>query len=288
MTFAPHEPKEFYSFLDKFKILDEIPWDEELIDLSIQAVCEQLVVEEIDYCWMDFSINKYVNCLHISKHDIIQYVYELFQRYRPNQVGLVLSLKYESPREQQIEYAKLIEDKNVSQCLIGIDLVGDETKFDTEFYASLLPRWRDHGKMVRTHVAESQHAQNALDSIDRLCATNIAHGLKLVDHPHMIDRALAKGITFDMGITSNYLTGVWTDEDKHPIINMLNAGLKVTYGTDDPIQCSTNMRTEYSILRYWFGISQELINKMVSVAIENSCLYDRRLAHFVFEKLQLE
>jgi len=289
MTFAPHEPKGFYQFLDKFRILDQIPWDLELIEQSIKSVCEQLELEKIDYCWMDFSINKYMQRLNMSKHDVIQYIYGLFQKYRKNQVGLVLSIKYESPREQQIEYANLIEDRDVSRCLIGIDLVGDEEKFDAQFYAGLLPRWRDHGKMVRTHVAESQHAQNALDSINKLHVTNIAHGLKLVDHPKMIDRALTKNITFDMGVTSNYLTGVWEDEDKHPIMDMLNAGLNVTYGTDDPVQCSTDMRTEHSILRYWFGVTQEHVDKMSAVAIGNSRLYDQRLlTHFVFEELQLD
>ena len=289
MTFATHEPKGFYQFLDKFRILDRIPWDKELIDLSIRAVCEQLALEKIDYCWMDFSINKYMQFLDMSKHDVIQYIHSLFQQYRPNQVGLVLSIKYESPREQQIEYADLISDKDVARCLIGVDLVGDEEKFDAKFYAGLLPKWREKGKMVRTHVAESQPAHNALESINKLRVTNIAHGLKLVDHPKMIDRALAMGVTFDMGITSNYLTGVWEDEDTHPIMDMLKAGLDVTYGTDDPIQCSTDMRTEYTILRYWFGATHEQVNEIARIAFQNSRYYDPRvLSHFVFEELQLE
>jgi adenosine deaminase len=289
MTFAPGEPKGFYRFLDKFRILDEIPWDKELIDLSIKAVCEQLALENIDYCWMDFSINKYMSRLHMSRHDVVQFIYELFQKYRHNQVGLILSLKYESHRADQIEYAKLIEDKDVARCLIGIDLVGDEEYFDADFYATLLPQWRERGKMVRTHVAESQHAQNALDSINKLHVTNIAHGLKLMDHPKMIDRARQKDITFDMGVSSNYLTGVWEDENRHPIMDMLKAGLKVTFGTDDPVQCSTDMRMEHTILRYWFGVSPEDLNKMTAVAVDNSRYYDPRLlTHFVFEELQLD
>lgn len=288
MTFVNGEPRGFYRFLDKFKVLDYIPWDKELVHQSIKAVCEQLTTEGVEYCWMDFSVNKYLQYIKMDKREIIQYIHELFQIYRPNKVGLILSLKYESPREQQEEYAKLIIDEDISKCLIGIDLVGDEAKFNAEFYREILRYWHDRGKMVRAHVAESQHAKNALDAITKLQVTNIAHGLKLLDHPEMIDLALKREITFDLGISSNYLTEVCNDEDYHPVIDMLKHGLKVTYGTDDPVQCSTTMQTEYAILRYWFGIEQSEIDKMHRVAAENSMKFDPRLTgHPVFQELQL-
>jgi len=282
MTFQIGEPYGFHRFLDKFKILNNIPWTPELIDLSIQAVCNELQHEQIDYCWMDFSVNKYTQYLNIPKQEIVIYIYELFHKYRPGQVGLVLSLKYESPWVQQIEYANLITDKDVAKCLIGIDLVGDEAEFDTEFYATLLPQWREHGKMVRAHVAESQRAENARDAIEYLQVTNIAHGLKLLEHPDMIDLVLNRRITFDLGITSNYLSGVCVDEDTHPISKMLELGFDVTYGTDDPVQCSTNIQTEYALLKYWFGITDSQLDKMTKIAARNSQQYDPRLTHLIF------
>lgn len=274
MTFLPHEPRGFYRFLDKFKILDKIPWDKELIDSSIKSICGQLEYERVDYCWMDFSINKYMHYLDMSMHDIILHIHEMFKQYRPNKVGLVISLKYESPAAHQKKYADLIQDPDVANCLVGIDLVGDEEYFNAEFYAHILRQWREAGKMVRAHVAESQKAENALDSITKLQVTNIAHGLKLIDHQYMIDEALLHGICFDLGISSNYLTGVWTDEHNHPIQKMLEAGLDITIGTDDPIQCDTDLFTEFALVKHWFGVSQQQCDQMVNTAIRNAKLYD--------------
>lgn len=274
MTFQHGEPKGFHRFLDKFKILDKIPWTEELIDLSIKAICDQLRQEGVDYCWMDFSINKYMHYLDMSMHDIILHIHEVFQRHRPGQVGLVISLKYESPVAHQKKYADLVQVPDIANCLVGIDLVGDEQYFNADFYTSILRQWHEAGKMVRAHVAESQKAENALDAITKLRVTNIAHGLKLVDYRYMIDEALYHRVCFDMGITSNYLTGVWSDEHEHPIQQMLEAGLAVTIGTDDPIQCSTDLFTEFTMVRHWFGVSEDHIVQMKNTALENIRKYD--------------
>lgn len=274
MSFMPGEPKGFHRFLNKFTILDKIPWDQELIDLSIQAVCNELRREKIDYCWMDFSINKYMDYLNLSKHDVILHIYDVFETWLPGRVGLVLSLKYESSRVSQKKYAELIYDQDVKRCLVGIDLVGDEEYFDAEFYAPLLRPWRNAGKMVRAHVAESQKAENALDAITKLRVTNIAHGLKLIDHQYMIDEALFHGVCFDLGITSNYTTGVWNDQHYHPVQHMLEVGLPVTIGTDDPIQCSTTLAEEFVMVEHWFGVTSEQCEKMKATAVTNAMIYD--------------
>ena len=139
MTFKDGEPYNFYRFLDKFKILDEIHWDEELINSSIAAVCQQLEEEGLDFCWLDFSINKYMGAMNWHKKEAIKFIHDSFHRHRPNKVGLILSLKYESMRASQKQYAKLIDDPDIVDLLFGLDLVGDEAYFDYQFYRPYLP-----------------------------------------------------------------------------------------------------------------------------------------------------
>src|SRR6516165_9067165 len=137
MTFAPAEPRGFHRFLDKFRILDEVQWTEELLDDSIKQVCADLLADRIDYCWMRFSINKYLHYLKWHRHEVVRFIYESYQRHAPGRVGLVLSLKYESQRANQRQLAKLIEHPWVQDMTISIDLVGDEGYFDPDFYGPL-------------------------------------------------------------------------------------------------------------------------------------------------------
>ncbi len=253
MVFSADEKPGFNSFLNKFRILDNIKWSEELIDLSVKSVCDGLEDESIDYCWMDFSINKYMN-IGWHKREAIKFMHDRFHHHRPNGVGLILSLKYEDLKHTQREYAELIDDP-ISELLFGIDVVGDETFFDAEFYSDVLRKWVESGKMVRMHVGESQSDDNIKHAIIDIGVTNIAHGIKignqhgLIDHS-IVDMAVDKNITFDMAITSNYLTGCWTNINRHPSLSV--AILKnsyITIGSDDPVILRTTLENEFAIFK---------------------------------------
>jgi adenosine deaminase len=206
----------------------------------------QLQGEGVDYCLLDFSINKYV-LAGWDAVEIVRIIYDHFERFFPGGVGLVLSLTYESPRERQEQYAALIENPEAASRLVGIDLVGDEGLFDHQFYKPILTPWRAAGKMVRAHVGESQSADNIRHAIEDLEVTNIAHGIKLFDSPGLVSLAADRGITFDLALTSNYLTGVWRDTHHHPLLDMIEAGLSVTIGSDDPTVCDTTLASEYQL-----------------------------------------
>lgn len=268
MQFGPTEEYGFHRFLDKFRILDDIPWDEELISRSIQDVSTRLV----DYSWMRFSINKYMNRMNWHKREAVSYIYDEFKQHAPGKVGLILAIKYESERAGQRQYAKLLDE--CSDQLIGIDLVGDEGEFDANFYAGLLADWRSAGKVVCAHVGEStmenQGPINVKKAITKLKVNHVAHGIYAWPHDDILDLAKELDVTFDMALSSNYMTGVWKNKSWHPIMRFLEAGVKVTIGTDDPTQCGdTTLDREFSIMKA-LGASEAQISKLKQTANDNT------------------
>jgi len=243
MTFGVGEVNGFHRFLDKFRILDELKWTENLIDDSIASVCGELNNDGIDYALIDFSINKYMS-IGWHKHEAIKFIYDRFNTYRPGGVGLILSLKYESMRASQRQYAKLIENPIAADCLVGIDLVGDECWFDNSFHVPILHNWRAAGKLVRAHVGEYGGVENIRYVAD--VVTNIAHGLAVINDEALMLKLRDNDISFDLGITSNFLTGVCA-RNNHPLRKMLDHKLKITIGTDDPVVCNTTINNEYRI-----------------------------------------
>ena len=266
MKFSDNEPRDFHRFLDKFRILDEIHWTEALIDSSIKSICEYLEFYDVHYAWMDFSINKYMS-IGWHKYQAIKFIYDAFERHRPGGVGLILSIKYESARSSQKQYAKLIESS--ADYLLGIDLVGDEAYFDSDFYKPIFADWKNAGKITRAHVGESQTINNVFDSILNLGVTNIAHGIKIIDDPNLVKIAIENDISFDVSITSNYVTGVLTDMSLHPITAMLDSGLKLTLGSDDPIQCDTSLPNEFEVAKS-LGVTEFQCDILRQNALENT------------------
>ena len=93
MTFTAEEEPDFQRFLSKFTILDNIEWNADLIDSSIKAVCEDFEADQLDYVWLDFSINKYLSFIDWHKKDLVKFIYDSFQRHYPDKVGLILSAR---------------------------------------------------------------------------------------------------------------------------------------------------------------------------------------------------
>lgn len=261
MTFTNGEPPGFHRFLDKFAILDKIKWSEDLIDQSIKCVCEDLIDEGIDYTWLRFSINKYMTYLTWHRKDAILFLKDAFDRYAPGRVGLVLSVKYESQRANQRQICGLIEDPDIADAVDGIDLVGDEEYYDPKFYAPLFDRWQRAGKRLFAHVGESQPAQNIMTAMKDLQIRDICHGIKAVRYdegkPYVDEEiaafAIDNDVCFHLALKSNLLTGVLAGRRGHPITSMIGANIKVTIGTDDPVQCDTDLRAEYDLLRGYLG-----------------------------------
>lgn len=238
----------FDGFLNKFELFDEIIWDEKLIIESIEAVSKRIIELNLNYVWLDFSINKYLRTINMHKIDLINLFSEYFRIYAPGRIALVLSIKMESLEETRKQYLDLIQHKDVQNNIAGIDLVGDEQYFDADFYKPYLRKWSDHSKMVRVHVGEVNRVSNVKDALMKLDITNIAHGIDIIADDSLVDLALKRDIQFDLALTSNFMIRQDLNINNHPIHEMMRRGLRCTLGSDDPIVFNTNLHKEYEYI----------------------------------------
>jgi adenosine deaminase len=261
MTFADDEPKCFYNFLSKFNILDEIRWDEWALDYAITQVCWDIAREHIDYAELKFSVDRYSQSLGWPNERVVKFIHGIIERECDKwgmYIALVLSLKYSTDKERQRQIAKLIET-DAAECIIGIDLVGDEAKFDPAFYAEIFAEWKKAGKGLEAHVGESQPAENVRIAIEKLGVHRVAHGIKAADYPDILALAKERNVCFDTALTSNLFTGVVPSLQEHPVKRLLDQGVAVTIGTDDPAILLTDLDREYTLLQTTFGLSDEQV-----------------------------
>jgi len=238
----------FDGFLNKFRIFDEILWDEELLSISIKAVADEIIRQDLKFVWLDFSINKYLHTIRWHKRDLISFFHREFQKYAPGRVALVLSIKYESLEQSRHKYLELIDDPIIQECIAGIDLVGDEKFFDASFYRPYFEKWAAHKKMIRVHVGEVGRVDNVKQAIENLKITNIAHGIDIIQDEELIKRAIDLDIQFDLALTSNLKIRPSLGIEHHPIHTMINKGLKCTIGSDDPVVFATSLADEYELV----------------------------------------
>lgn len=239
----------FKAFLDKFTILDETPWPAWAIELAVEQICEDLAAEKIHYTEISLSIDKYVRMNNWDPKDALISISQAFERSSSRhavQVGLLLSLRYDSPRDRQLLYGALVKDEALRHRLCGLDLIGDEDHFDAEFYRPIFDLWRFNGKTLRAHVGEMPgKGGNVKKAIEILGVNRIAHGIQA--DKDTLKLAADRRVCFDLALHSNLVTGAWLDINTHPIRRMIDAGCVVTINTDDPVQFGCTLNDEFNL-----------------------------------------
>jgi aminodeoxyfutalosine deaminase len=251
MTFKDDTEFNFHRFLAKFRVLDNIRWTEDSIDITIEQIVRDLRDEGIHYCELRFSVNKYLSYIDWDQFEACLFFLDRLKHwsdaYKVN-IGPVLAIKYESPKQESRSMSKLINHWKIAERLVGIDTVGNESMFDHRFLGEIYRFWRMCGKGILIHAAESQGAQNARLAIEHLKPNRIMHGNRIAkEDPDLLKIANDNGVAFDVAVTSNLKTGVVKSLQEHPLPFMVKAGCAVTIGTDDPVTLNTTLKKEYDI-----------------------------------------
>jgi adenosine deaminase len=130
--------------------------------------------------------------------------------------------------------------------VIGFDLAGGELGHPPAEHAAALQLVRDAGLPMTLHAGEADAAERVLEA-GRLGAKRIGHGVRLVDALHdparhaLVDEAIALGLHLEVCPTSNVHTGAATSIATHPITALWQAGVSLSYHTDNRLMsCITH------------------------------------------------
>ncbi|NEE40421.1 adenosine deaminase, partial [Streptomyces sp. SID7982] len=76
--------------------------------------------------------------------------------------------------------------------------------------------------------------QTVWDALTALRAERIGHGTSSVQDPKLLEHLAEHRIALEVCPTSNIATRAVTDIERHPIREMVQAGVLVTVNSDDP------------------------------------------------------
>lgn len=167
-------------------------------------------------------------------------------------IGLIVCcLRHERP-EQSLAVAQLASAHRHIVC--ALDLAGDEARHsDAEPHVPAFDLAHSAGLYVTAHAGENAGAESVRQAIDRLGAERIGHGVRIVEDEALCERAIARGIAFDMCPRSNVQTRAVESLASHPIDRLLARGARVTVSTDGRTVSRTTVGEEFERLAVQFG-----------------------------------
>ena len=140
--------------------------------------------------------------------------------------------------------------------LAGIDLHGTESfplePWSTEYWAAA----RRAGKYTKAHAGELMGADFMRRVLDELEPQRIEHGVRSVENSGVIAELNRRGVALDVCPISNHKLVPGITLPNHPIRELVDAGVKVTISTDDPISFGNTLADEYTALATQRGFTR--------------------------------
>jgi len=132
--------------------------------------------------------------------------------------------------------------------LSGVDLHGLETMPTEPWAFRVWERMARAGKVLKCHAGECDGPHRVREAIQQLGVRRVQHGVRSVEDPSVVKRAVDEGVTFDMCPLSNVGLKVVADLRSHPIRQLMAAGVNCTVSTDDPLSFANSILEEYTAL----------------------------------------
>lgn len=149
-----------------------------------------------------------------------------------------------------------IDQLHAWEGLSGVDLHGFETMPTEPGTAEVWARLRAAGKVTKCHAGEFDGAARVREAIEHLGVRRVQHGVRAIEDPAVVQLAAERSVTFDVCPISNVRLQVVRSMREHPIRRLMQAGVRCTVSTDDPLNFANSVNDEYAALAEELGFTR--------------------------------
>jgi adenosine deaminase len=106
--------------------------------------------------------------------------------------------------------------------------------------------------------------------LDDLHADRIGHGVRAAEDPALVKRLAAEAVTCEVCPSSNVALGVAAAPAQVPLRTLMEAGVPVALGADDPLLFGPRLTAQYEIARYVHGFTDAELAVLARMSVASS------------------
>ncbi len=129
--------------------------------------------------------------------------------------------------------------------IVAVGLGGEEARFPPEPFAAAFREARELGLGSVPHAGEVVGPASIRGALDTLEPDRIRHGIRAIEDPGLVQELAERGLVLDVTPISNVRTGAVRSLDEHPLPQLVEAGVRCSVSTDDPVMFDTDLTREY-------------------------------------------
>jgi adenosine deaminase len=257
----PSDPRTPQTFLSKFEPLRRVFQSPDIIQRVVGEAVADAAAENIIYLEMHFTPMALAQERGFSLRDVFDWVTQAAVAAKSEesiQLGLIASVN----RHEPVAVAKEVAGAAIEwmhKGVVGLSLAGDELRFASDPFHGLLGEARQAGLGLTVHAGEWAGADSVRRALEIAPDMRIGHGVRALEDPDVVRLAVERRTVFEVCPTSNIQSGVVPSASEHPLVRMIEAGLRVSIDSDDPRVSQITLADEYALAIEHLGVTLETV-----------------------------
>ena len=129
--------------------------------------------------------------------------------------------------------------------IAGVGLDSSEKDFPPELFQEVFSQAKSAGLKCVAHAGEEGPAQYIEQALDLLKIDRIDHGVRITEDEALLTRVVEDNIALTVCPLSNVRLCVYPELEQHPLLTLLDKGLRVMVNSDDPAYFGGYLNTNY-------------------------------------------
>lgn len=154
--------------------------------------------------------------------------------------------------------------------VVGFGLSNDERRGVTAEFAKAFAIAADGGLACVPHAGELLGPEHVRAALDHLGPRRLGHGVRAAEDPALLGEIAARGITLEVCPGSNVALGVYETPFEVPLRTLLDAGVPVALGADDPLLFGSRLADQYVSARVEHGLDDAALAELARASIRGS------------------
>jgi len=152
----------------------------------------------------------------------------------------------------------------------ALGMGGPADNWPDEDFRAAFDRARNAGLHTVSHAGEHGPAWEVRHALEQFGAERIQHGIGAMGDPEVVAMLVDEGVACDVCPGSNLALAAVPSLDVHPLPAMLDAGITVTLGSDDPPLFHTDLLSEYEHAWNLCGLDEDGLRSLADNSLVES------------------
>src|SRR5215831_8240095 len=156
--------------------------------------------------------------------------------------------------------------------VIGFGLSSDERRGAPAEFAAAFRIAARAGLLAVPHGGELSGPESVRACLDDLGADRIGHGVAATAEPALLSRLAGRQTTLEVCPGSNVALGVAATPAEVPLRELLDAGVRIALGADDPLLFGSRLTAQYEIARDAHGLPDDELAGLARMSVAGSAV----------------